>query len=70
VGPAGRDVDTGLAGDWAEVVHIVPPPGEVVVSMRPVSVFAKGLGCEIEQVRGDLHGRWRQVWQGMGIMMA
>lgn len=26
--------------------------------MRPVSVFANGLSSEIEQLRGDLHGRW------------
>jgi hypothetical protein len=24
--------------------------------MRPVSVFAEGPGCEIEQLRGDLQG--------------
>jgi hypothetical protein len=52
-------VDIGLARGWIEVASIVHPPGEVV-SMRPVSVFAKGPGCEIEQLRSDLHGRWRQ----------
>jgi hypothetical protein len=37
--------------------HIVPPPGEVVVSMRPVCVFAKGPGEEIERLRAGLRGR-------------
>jgi hypothetical protein len=31
--------------------------------MRPVSVFAHGPDCEIEQLEADLHGRWRQGWQ-------
>ena len=47
-----RDVDTGLAGVWIEVAHIVHPAGEVVVSMRPVSVFANGPAGEIEQLGG------------------
>ena len=29
--------------------------------MRPVSVFANGSDCEIEQLEADLHGRWRQA---------
>ena len=29
--------------------------------MRPVSVFAKAPGGEIEQLRGELQGRWRQA---------
>jgi hypothetical protein len=29
--------------------------------MRPVCVFANGPDSEIELLRGDLHGRWRQV---------
>ena len=45
-----RGVDIGLAGGWIEVASIVHPPGEVVVSMRPVSVFAEGQGSEIEQL--------------------
>jgi len=70
VRPAGRDVDTVLAGGWIEVAHIVPPPGEVVVSMRPVSVSAKGLGSEIEQVRGDLHGQWRQATRAVMVLLS
>ena len=46
-----------LAGGWIEVASIIHPPGEVVVSVRPVGVFTKGPGSEIEQVCGDLHGR-------------
>jgi len=29
--------------------------------MRSVGVFAKGPGSEIGQLRGDLHGWWRQA---------
>lgn len=32
--------------------------------MRPVSVFAKAPGSEIEQLRDNLHGRWRQATPG------
>jgi hypothetical protein len=52
--------DISLAGGWIEVASIVRSPGEAVVSMRPVSVFAKGPGSEIEQLRAELQGRWRQ----------
>jgi hypothetical protein len=38
---------------------IVHPVGEVVISMRPVSVFADGPAGEIGQLEADLHGRWR-----------
>ena len=34
--------------------------------MRPVSVFAKGPGSEIERVRAELQGRWRQAAGGTG----
>ena len=44
-------VDISLAGGWIEVACNVHPPGEVVVSMRPASVFAKSPGSEIEQLR-------------------
>ena len=54
-----KGVDISLAGGWIEVASNVHPPGEVVVSMRPVSVFAKGAGSEIDKLRGDLQGRWR-----------
>lgn len=38
--------------------------------MRPVSVFAKGPGCEIEQVRGDLYGRWRQATRAVRVPLS
>src|SRR5437016_1946458 len=38
-----------------------PPAGEVVISMRPVSVFANGPASEIEQLQAGLRGRWRQA---------
>ena len=59
-----KDVDISLAGGWIEVAHIVYPAGEVVISMRPVSVFANRPGSEIEQLQADLHGRWRQATPG------
>ena len=35
------------------------PTCEVMISMRPISVFANGLGSEIERLRGaDLRGQW------------
>ena len=47
-----------------------PPAGEVVISMRPVSVFAKGPGSEIERLRGDLHGRWRQATRAVMVLLS
>jgi len=38
--------------------------------MRPVSVFAQGLGCEIEQVSGDLHGQWRQATRAVMVLLS
>jgi hypothetical protein len=56
-----RGVDISLAGGWIEVASIIHPPGEVVVSMRPVSVFGEGPDSEIEQLRAELHGQRRQA---------
>lgn len=64
-----KGVDVSLAGGWIEVASIVHPPGEVVVSMRPVSVFAKGPGSETEQLR-DLHGRWRQATRAVLVLLS
>jgi hypothetical protein len=63
-------VDISLAGGWIEVASIVRPPGEVVVSMRPVSVFAKGPGSEIEQLRAELQGRWRQAARAVMVLLS
>jgi transposase len=38
--------------------------------MRPVSVFAKGPGSEIGQVRDDLHGRWRQATRAVMVLLS
>jgi hypothetical protein len=38
--------------------------------MRPVSVFAKGPGSDIEQLRGDLHGRWRQATRAAMVLLS
>ena len=35
-----------------------PPAGEVVISMRPVGVFANGPGSELGQLQAGLRGRW------------
>src|SRR5437868_3568424 len=47
-----------------------PPAGEVVISMRPVSVFANGPGSEIEQLKADLHGRWRQATRAVMVLLS
>jgi transposase len=38
--------------------------------MRPVSVFANGPECELEQLRGDLHGRWRQATRAVMVLLS
>src|SRR5437764_9535021 len=38
--------------------------------MRPVSVFAKGPGSEIEQLRDDLQGRWRQPARAVMVLLS
>ena len=38
--------------------------------MRPVSMSAKGPGCEIEQLRGDLRGRWRQATRAVMVLLS
>ena len=38
--------------------------------MRPVSVFAKAPGSEIEQLRGDLQGRWRQAARAVMVLLS
>jgi hypothetical protein len=51
----------------ASIVH---SPGVVVVSMRPVSVFANGPGSEIEQLRTELQGRWRQAVRAVMVLVS
>ena len=50
--------------------HIVHPAGEVVISMRPVSLSANRPECELELLRGDLHGRWRQAARAVMILLS
>src|SRR6185437_1206818 len=38
--------------------------------MRPVSVFAKGPGSEIEQLRAQLQGRWRQAARAVMVLLS
>jgi len=47
-----------------------PPAGEVVISMRPVSVFANAPGSEIEQLQAALRGRWRQAARAMMVLLS
>ena len=63
-------VDISLAGGWIEVAHIVHPPGEVVISMRPVSVSANGPASEIEQLQADLYGQWRQAARAVMVLLS
>ena len=50
--------------------HIIHPAGEVVISMRPVSVFANGPGSEMEQLRAELQGRWRQAARAVMVLLS
>jgi len=38
--------------------------------MRPVRVFANGPGSEIEQLRAELHGRWRQATRAVMVLLS
>jgi transposase len=38
--------------------------------MRPVSVFAKGPGSEMEQLRAELQGRWRQAARAVMVLLS
>ena len=40
-------------------VSIAQPAGEVVVSMRPSTVFANVSAAECDRIRTSLRGRWR-----------
>src|SRR5260370_5675456 len=47
-----------------------PPAGEVVISMRPVSVFANGPGSEVERLEADLRGRWREAARAVRVLLS
>jgi hypothetical protein len=38
--------------------------------MRPVSVFANRPGSEIEQLRSNLHGRWREATRAVMVLLS
>ena len=65
-----KGVDISLAWGWIEVASNVHPPGEVVISMRPVSLFANGPGSEIERLRAELHGPWRQAAHAVMVLLS
>jgi hypothetical protein len=50
--------------------HNIQPAGEVVISMRPVSVFAKGPASEIEQLEAALRGPWRQAGRAVMVLLS
>src|SRR5579875_2664111 len=50
--------------------HQRPPTGEVVVSMRPVCVFAKAPSREIDQLRAGLQGPWRQAARAVMVLLS
>ena len=68
--PGGGAVDISLAWGWIELPHIVHPADEVVIRMRPVNVFAKDPGREIEQLRAEVHGRWRQAARAVMVLLS
>lgn len=45
-------------------------PGGVVISMRPVSVFANGPGSESEQPEAGLRGQWRQATWAVMVLLS
>jgi transposase len=65
-----KHVDISLAGGWIEVACIVHPAGEVVISMRPVSVFAKGSASEVGQLEASLRGRWREAARAVMVLLS
>lgn len=52
------------------MLHTVRPAGEVVVSMRPVSVFANGPSDQIEQMLRRLRGPWRQALRAVMVLLS
>ena len=59
-----------LAAGWIEVGCIVHPLGEVVLSMRPVSVSANGPASDIERLRAGLRGLWRQPARTVTVLVS
>jgi transposase len=57
-------------GVGSKLPRTVHPADEVVISMRPVSVFAKGPGSEIELLRTELRGRWRQAGRAVMVLLS
>lgn len=49
---------------------IVRPPGEVVVSVRPPSVYANAPAAERERLRGLLRGRGRTVVRAVMVLLS
>jgi transposase len=47
-----------------------PSPGEVVISMRPVSVFANGPDADAERLRAQLRGQWRQAARAVMVLLS
>lgn len=41
-----------------------------MISTRPVRVFANAPGSEIEQLKADLRGRWRQATRAVMVLLS
>ena len=46
-----------------------PPPGEVVISMRPSVVFANGPASETGRLQGGVRGPWRQAARAVMVLL-
>jgi transposase len=49
---------------------LIRPPGEVVVSMRPVSVFANASEPESARLRHALRGRWKMAMRAVMVLLS
>jgi hypothetical protein len=65
-----KDVDISRAGGWIEVACHRPPSRRGRDQYAPGQVFANGPECELEQLRGDLHGRWRQATRAVMVLLS
>jgi hypothetical protein len=51
-------------------VSIAQPAGEVVVSMRPSTVFANVSAAECDRIRTSLRGRWRVATRALMVLLS
>jgi transposase len=63
-------IGAALAGRSIEVSSVVRPPGEVVVSVRPSTVFANASAAECERLRSLLRGPWRSAARAVMVLLS